>query len=218
MKTPLTKISKDLSVDPLLRHGVYIRQYKNTTNKLFINDGHLMRLYKYPNIKRKFFSPKINDYNLHLCGGWAFRGINGEEAIIRVITNLKPMGFFITTAVKKWEAICKKSELPYIITPNHIPTEKHFNIGISCSGTFGDNFDLQNLAIDYVTHANKVKTPLSAEKIEKIENFISSLKNTAIASYLTSDYANPYSTEELIITGLILGYPIETTVSILWME
>ena len=130
MKIPLTKISTNLlpidapysgkyrDEDGAVKHGVYLRTYRNTTDKLFINNGHLMRLYKYPNIDYKFFSPKINDYNLHLCGGWSFIGIYTKEAITRVINGLKPVGFFITTEIKKWENVCKKANLSYTITPN----------------------------------------------------------------------------------------------------
>ena len=69
-----------------------------------------------------------------------------------------------------------------------------------------------------MSYAHKIKVSLPAGKIEKIEDFILSLKNIEITSYLTSDYANPNTTKEIIITGLILGYPVETTVAILWMS
>lgn len=226
MKISLIKISKDKDLpiktpyagkyrnsDGTVKHGVYLRKYKNTTDKLFINNGHLMRVYKYPNIDCKFSSPKINDYNLHLCGGWAFRGVNEKEVIERVIKGLKPMGIFVTTEVQKWESVCKKSGLPYLIAPNHFTTEDHFDIGISCKGTFDENFDLQNLIIDYMEYSDKVKISLPAEEIGA---YILSLKDIQISSYLTSDYANPNTDQELIVTGLILGYPIETTVSIMW--
>lgn len=211
-KTPYA--GKYRNLDSTIKHGIYIRKYKHTTDKLFINNGHLMRVYKYPNIDCKFSSPKINDYNLHLCGGWSFKKTNEKETIERVIKSLKPMGFFVTTEVKKWESVCKKSKLSYSIVPNHIPTEKHFDIGISCKGTFGENFDLQNLMLDYMAYSEKVKIPLPAEEIGA---YILSLKDVQISSYLTSDYANPNTDQELIVTGLILGYPIETTVSIMWM-
>ena len=226
MKIPLIKISDDAPIeapyrgkyrnlDGTTKHGVYIRKYRNTIDKLFINNGHSMRIYKYPIIKQKFSSPRINDYNLHLCGGWAFRRVKSEEALTRVISNLKPMGFLVTKDVEKWEDVCKKSGLLYSIVPNHIPTEEFFDIGISCNGTFGSLFDLQNLAADYVNYAIKVQIPFSTEEVK---SFILSLKDIQISSYLTSDYANPATNQELIINGLILGYPIETTVSIMWVQ
>jgi len=225
MKSPLIKISKNKAVknpysgryknfDGTTKHGIYIRKYKNTTDKLFINNGNLMRLYKYPNINRRFSSPKINDYNLHLCGGWTFTNIKEEEVITRVIDGFKPMGFFITDKIKKWKNICEKSGLSYLIEPNHIPTEDYYNIGISSKGTFDENFNLQNLIIDYTNYSKQTKTLLPTKKIE---NFILSLKNIEIESYLTFDYANPTCDQDIIVTGLILGYPIETTVSIMWM-
>lgn len=224
MKTSLKKISndEDLPVKILysgkyrnsngsIKHGVYLRKYKNTINKLFINDGHLMSLYRYPNINCKFSSSKINDYNLHLCGGWSFKDVNREEAIIRVINDLKPMGFLVTTEVEKWKDICEKSKLDFIIKPNHIPTEKHFDIGISCKGTFEENFDIKTLIEDYINYLGLIKF----QSTQEISNFILSLKNTKISYYLNSNYTNPESIQDIIITGLILGYPIETTVSII---
>lgn len=225
MKTQLIKISEDKIIEApypgkyrgsngTIMHGIYIRKYKNTMDKLFINNGHIVRKYKYPNIDQKFFSSKINDYNLHLCGGWVFKYVNKEEAIGRVIKGLKPMGFLVTTEIDQCVHFCKKSGLPYNIIHSHRPTKNHHIIGISCKGTFDQNFNLQDLIADYINYASNVKTSLP---IKKIENFILSLKNIEVASYLTSDYANPNTDQKLIVTGLILGYPIETTVSIMWM-
>lgn len=222
MKTPLIKIDEDIPIeksyvgryknpDGTAMHGIYLRKYKHNTEKLFINNGYLMRLYKYPNIEPLFYSPMVNDYNLHLCGGWSFRGVHRKEAITRVINGAKPMGFLVTTEVEEWEQVCIGSGLSYQIVPNHIPTENHFDIGISCGGTFAENFNLQNLNDDYTNYFHKIDYPWL---IENVNNFILQLGDKLVSSYLDSDYANPYTIEELMVTGLILGYPIETTVAV----
>lgn len=84
-------------------HGVYLREYKNTLHKLFINNGHIMNTYRYPKIDTMFHSLMLNAYNLHLCGGWHFPGVEQTECLTRVIAGLKPMGFWGTSDEQQYE-------------------------------------------------------------------------------------------------------------------
>lgn len=198
-------------------HGVYIREHKKTIDKLFINNGNLMRKYKYPRIEeRHFSSPLLNDYNLHLCGGWSFNGIEDNQTIQRVINGKKPMGFYDTFSSEKfeyWKEYVKDTGLPYILSPKE-KNNRIDEIGISIKGTFGNIFNLPDLIHDYQLYA--MACGFSDDFVEHIREFITSIKDVEIKNYLSFDYVNQTTDEGTIITGLILGYPIETTISCMW--
>ncbi len=67
-----------------------------------------------------------------------------------------------------------------------------------------DLFDLDSLQRDYVNYVGN-----KAIDLKKIED---KTLDECIASF---DYNNPEGDEEFIITGLVFGYPIESTVSII---
>jgi hypothetical protein len=209
--------------DGTIMHGVYLREYKNTFHKLFINNGNCMNKYIYPKIESKFHSPMVNDYNLHLCGGWFFNGIKEFECISRVIEGLKPMGFIVTPdkAIHDyWLDICRKSDLPYNSSVILTASTK-YEIGISVNGNFGNVFDLSLLLQDYLNYINTIlkcsrANSRSDRVCAEVRKFLLAIRDTNISNYFDFDYANPSSICEYILVGLMLGYPIETTVSILW--
>lgn len=156
-------------------HGIYIREYKKTIDKLFINNGNLMRKYKYPRIERHFSSPMLNDYNLHLCGGWAHHGVEMSESLQRVIDGKKPMGDYSTFSLSEleyWKGIVQNTGLPHVFYKR--PENSINEIGISTEGTFGTIFNLPNLIHDYQMYAKACGEPNSM--LEHIREFITSLK------------------------------------------
>lgn len=193
--------------------GIVIKDWfsdKRVYTKIIVNNGHVMRDYTYPHINRTFFSPMVNDDNLHLCGGWQFH-LNWSECLSRVVDGLKPMGFHIVDVDKKDLYLSYMTQnldkVEYNVNDNlHI--EGKIEIGVSVKGKFKDVFDMDSLLNDYIQYLGNFEPDL--------HTLISKLKNEEVSKYLTNfDYANPESIEDLIITGLILGYPIETTVSII---
>lgn len=223
----LMKISDDVGIDlphkgsyrhtnKTVLHGIYIRNHSNTQDKLYINNGHLMRKYTYPIIQRKFHSPMVNDYNLHLCGGWAWPSVERIETIHRVISKLKPMGSY--TIWDKDEDI--KNQTMKIVLDSGLPhnfkkREKYFDIDICQSGILDELFDMDSLCEDYISYGMLSKwKPKNGE----IESIIESLRRKTLSDFLNVDYVNPSNLAETISTGLILGYPIESTVSIVFME
>ena len=224
LKKPLKKISDDVALlnrpyagqyrdendVPVL--GVYIRQNKYTEDKLYINNGNLMAKYKYPRIEREFFSPMVNDYNLHLCGGWQWPNVEDYECLTRVVDGRKPMGFLSTRkygVFRNWLSYCIENELPYVEEEE----KERYEIGMCVPGTFDENFNIDILLKDYFSYTREAHHTI----YEVIEDLFLYLvhEQIEIHQYLTSDYGNPDTIEELIVTGLILGYPIETTISIL---
>jgi len=199
--------------------GIYTRENDEIINKLFVINGYVMKKYEYPKIKTRFSSPLLNDYNLHLCGGWFFPGVKSIESLQRVIDGMKTMGFYDTFDDKKfecWKKIVKDSGLPYMVFSKEENNGLN-GIGISIKGTFGENFNLQDLMHDYKLYFNACEAfrfePNNSVR-NKLIKFIKNLKDVEISSYLSFDYSNETKTDEDdILTGLILGYPVETTVA-----
>jgi len=208
----------------LILHGIYLRTNKHTVDKLYIHNGNLLRKYKYPRINELFSSPLVNDYNLNLCGGWTWQGVEERETIIRVIKGYKPMGFFSTWSIDGYnEMLTYRNEIEDLddfdlvtLPEREIPGTdvKCHEIGISTTKLFKDCFDLKALKNDYMEYAKACEV-----NSEGITEFIDSIENQKVSHYLSGfDYGNPNSDIEVLLTGLILGYSINTTVSIMWMN
>ncbi|GAM11338.1 hypothetical protein OR1_03651 [Geobacter sp. OR-1] len=225
-----TKICQDLlpannsfpgkyrEADGTLMHGVYLREYKKTFHRLLIRNGHFMRKYRYPKIDAKFQSTMVNDHNLYLCGGWMLKGLD-YKCITRVIEGVKPMGAFCSYNESEIEPLlemCFKSGLPYRSTIIKIDDRINYDIVITAKGTFGEVFDLTSLQLDYMSYVNASSCPDKERECLAITALISSLHNKNISDYLEYDYANPKGYLDYILVGLMLGYPIETTVSLIY--
>jgi hypothetical protein len=181
-------------------HGIYIRNQDDTQEKFFINNGELVRKYKYPDIKTAFRSEMVNDFNLHFCGEWSWPDVDYEYGLIdRVRRKKKPMGLYICDT--RGELNKLKHTIRYF---NLTIIKKDKELGFCQKGMLRDLFDLGSLQKDYVNYVGN-----KAIDFKKIED---KALDECIASF---DYNNPECDEEFIITGLVFGYPIESTVSII---
>jgi hypothetical protein len=130
------------------------------------------------------------------------------------------MGFLVNVDKEKndqWLSYCQESRLPFIsnCTGHESIWKDIYVLGLCVPGTFDENFDLEALTSDYCESAVCAGYDYLAKDIQLLTQ---RLKQEQIADYLSSDYAHASTLEELVTTGLILGYPIETTISILFME
>lgn len=228
MKKPLIKVSDDVLQGNLSRkgkyfdennvplHGIYIRKHKNIEERLFINTGILVRIYKYPIIDRTFQSPLVNDHNLNLGGGWGWPGKKESECLTRVMSGKKPIGFYHFKDDESITEYCD-SGFPYVILKDTDPGVITNEIGLSIKVTFSESFDMDALINDYDQYLKSLikKYNFNKNTAEKIIKKFDYIRNKDVSSFLTFDYGNPCKLpEDHCLTGLILGYPIETTVSL----
>lgn len=197
--------------------GFYRRDYRKSSEMLILQNGWLMIKYKYPRIEIPFKSPMHNWRNILYCGGFSLNDENGEplwtrEKLFKAIASRKkPVGFIVIE--KKDEAFyLENARLNGLIYKKQKPDMMgKMEIGFANSGTFNDHFSLTDLIDSYLIMADASSLELFIE-LKKIL----SLKNKKLSFFLDGyDYANPKTEYELILTGLILGYPIESTFSIL---
>jgi len=216
--------------------GVVHKNFKNGwTHTEIRNRGYLMVKYRYPTIERKFSSKLISYDNLHLCGGWSLDGIKyKDQCIMRVMKGLKPFGVEIYDTheeVDKIEKIIKKhiknDNFKYTIVEREMCGKIYIDVTVASTKRFDKLFKIYGIfdrsgkIVDSLENSlmrcydeylfRKVPKNIYNDVIFCLEQ----LEGKKVSDYLGFDYANPYSVEDLVITGLILGYPIETTASLI---
>lgn len=191
------------------KHGVVIIEHKNWNTKQIWNRGHLMMTYRYVPKKIHFKSWMVNDANQDLCGGW-FMGdmtyLDIQSTILqRVVRGLKPLGVLHRDRKVDAEGIAgEMRRFPWIDTK--VVKSHNWEIVVARGGTLEELFDLESLTRDYIEN----------EVIGEVA-FLD-----AVAKYaprLLIDFAEGWDVEDVPgwVTGLILGYPVENTISLYLM-
>ena len=169
------------------------------------SSGYLLRRYTNIPKKIKFKHEAVNDYNQHLCGGWSVLPYNKFTELDRVALGLKPFGVCysdnlseildktIELTAKGLLVTYKERRLPLINKTDYIITA-------SVNGKLGDYFDMDTLAEDYERYG------INSENIRVYEN-------VSFADFHNDKY--DVESHPIEIVGLILGYPIENTISLI---
>jgi hypothetical protein len=195
--------------------GWYHIERKHTIDKVLINRGFPLYKCTYLKFTQQFKSDMHSDYNFLFCGGFGvfenFR-IMDEYILNQVIYRAKSMGFvkcYTPENVKHIVDEARSHGLAVKITDECTNERNKWDVGFCVSGKFSELFDLDALAADYCEYLK-----ISGDTMNF--DFIEELRNIQLEDFLGFDYAAcRKSDEEIIITGLILGYPIETTAAIL---
>ena len=165
--------------------------------------GHIMMTYL--NIPRnlQFKHPMVNDHNQDLCGGWYIRPTTEFEEVDRVCLGLKPVGLSgsrdLDRVKEKAREILKKGYLATYGNYSKYAPDYYF-ITASVTGKLKDVFDMKTLAEDYKRNG---------------------LYDGNIHDYAEANFARFHhfkfdvKDHPIEIVGLILGYPIENTISLI---
>jgi len=171
--------------------------------------------YKYPKIDSTFESPMLNAFNLHLCGGWRWPNVNVKEEILnRVIQGLKPVGDIVDEDhnIERFKQIAEKEGLTFSVYPHS--WKGHKSITICRDGKFNEIFDIEALFSDYC----KYFLAIFKKTKGRYQDFRRRIASCKLSNFLDFDIGYPNSFSDVIITGLILGYPVWSTVAVMWMK
>lgn len=194
-----------------VKHGVVVREHKHWNTKTVYNNGHVMRIYRFQPKVIRFQSPMVNDFNQHLCGGWSLSDIKDENdaTVHQLLTGKKPFAC-ITYWHNQREAALKAQrtlESAGLVTD----LRRRSMVGhqfdqvwdvLACHDIrVQDIGDLRALRDDY---ANVFEIGAETEEVMPFAS-------RALSSFFDGWDSPPLP---LWLTGLILGYPVENTISI----
>lgn len=182
-----------------------------------------LRTYRFDFIPEPVEVPYCSWANLDCCGGWSYDEEYLDTAVQKGLklfagraTSLKhpyaPNNPTLEEAHQEFEAL--KSSLPagcFADIASEQISQNYFYTFICRTGRIADYIDLEMVFQFY----EKLGCAIPASERREVEH----LCDYEISRFGTSqspfDYARAFSDAELITTGLLLGYPIESTVSIL---
>lgn len=184
------------------KHGIILKKGKKYQTKRIYNNGYLMRKYRNQPLSIKFQNKMVNDINQHFCGGWTMSDLDSSNQALldRVLEGNKPMA-----AVTAWnkedlefcDSLVDKRKY-YFYSDQYLLTGAFYTL-VAVKGKFKDLFDLQSL---YETY-----------KENGIDIDVNEHENKTIQDFFEDWDGHDYNIE-LWVLGLILGYPIENTISI----
>ena len=194
---------------------VMTKEYKGDTSIVSVLDlvGEVITSYEFKNINLSYKSKYLNWQNLDCCGGWMY---SKEELINQLIDDKKPFGNVVLNLYNDIDAHllpliekCSKTEGLRVVEVEHwSDTSREFII--MKEGSLDKYIDLDKVLEDYYALG---LADLGVEAYYDLKDFLCVDMSTYITkdNIFEYDFVNPDSTLELIFTGLLLGYPIEST-------
>ena len=193
------------------KHGVIVTIGGRHNSKTIWNRGHRMVTYRKQPNRIRFRSKMVNDKNQHLCGGWFFAGLENTNLWIerQLIAGRKPLG-----AMVFWDegledgadiACAERLKAARLIVRTGPGFTDGTRIVEACHDIrVGDIGDLGDLFADY-----------AESLIPEYEDDLREEFNRYAGRRLRSFLGKKWDTEHnpLWLTGLILGYPVENTIS-----
>jgi len=179
------------------KQGIYIEKHSKTQTKKLYNNGYLTIRYLFQPHSINFKNEMINDDNQHFCGGYSVNNmdLSNDALLNRVLVGKKPMGVIYERDDEKLYNYFKNIDITKFFVEVCKNTITNYNyIIVAYKGNFDDLFDLETLKSDYKNSG--IDIDLNEVKGKTLKDF-----------FETWD-------DNLWITGLMLGYPIENTISI----
>ena len=153
-------------------------------------------------IKKKltYNHPAINDENQDLCNGWFTHPSIEFEEVDRVLLGLKPMGISHSSNLDDVKNKAKECEEKGFLT-SYTSWKGTYALHVSPRGKLRDFFDMDAIAKEYQQFG------LTCAVTDILKN-----KETDFEAFHNDKYGKHGM---VAITGLILGYPIENTISLM---
>lgn len=163
----------------------------------------------FPVAAEQYQSPYLSWYNLICCSN-NYGPIPVIEYMNTAVQNGKKIAATIypPTVEAYMQTFAELGEDEYYCAPYH-PMEYQYMLYVSKKGTLADYFDYDQIKAVYDACDVKLKWDKIREYFEKELSFFA---NEAICDIQLHNGATP---EDLMITGLLFGYPVESTVALI---
>lgn len=199
--------------------GFFRKDYKNHSRMYVLNRGNVLNFYNYPNTQIPFTSDMLRWENLYHCGGYGVEKDNGAQVYTQenlfetVLSGLKPMAFLFVREEDTDRFIdrAKDKDLLYTINPHSF--EGYCEVAVAQKGRIKDHFNLNDLIESYRIMSRRCGFELLTREEE---DYILAKSDSKLSDFIRGfDYGNPVTNVDFVLTGLLLGYPIESTFAIL---
>lgn len=189
------------------------RDFKKRSEVKVINEpiNYTLHTYRFNNIELDYDTKYMNWANMNCCNGWEY-----DRAYLKTaVQNDCKLYAGIHVTPEEFEILKSKSEKGIIYGKEkdcieNIDTKNYY---ICKEGKVSDYIDVEvvfsiyeKLGIIIPNKAKEIILDMAQEEIYKYSSENNKFK---------LDYANAYDICDLVFTGMLLGYPIETTVSII---
>jgi hypothetical protein len=195
------------------RHGVIVTAGKRWNTKTVWNRGYRMITYRKQPRRIRFRSKMVNDKNQHLCGGWWFSGLENTNLWIerQLVAGRKPLGAMIFSGqeIENAEDIACAERLRaagLIVRTGPSFVRGHRIVEACHDIRVGEIGDLGDLVADYIESGE-----ILDEDIDALCKEFEVYSRRKLKSFLGKKWDTEHN--PLWVTGLILGYPIENTIS-----
>jgi hypothetical protein len=193
------------------KHGVIVTVGGKHNTKTVWNRGHRMITYRRQPKLIRFKSRMVNDKNQHLCGGWGFAGLEDNNLWIerQLIAGRKPFGvmFFWGPELENGEdiACAERLRAAGLVVREGAGFVKGTRIVEACHDIrVADIGDMGELLADYVK-------ALIPEYEDDLRDEFKRHGGRRLRSFMGKRWDAEHN--PLWLTGLILGYPVENTIS-----
>lgn len=199
------------------KQGVTITR-KNFTSRALVEvrdkDNNIIDTYNFNNIDLKYSTKYMNWSNLNCCGGWEY----DEKDLINQFKNDKKLFAQIVLDLNNNIDVhllplveeCSKLDGAKVVEVEHW-TEGCKMFVMMKKGCVSNYLDVDDIINDYYSLGLK---KLTDDQIQHLKNLCSEDMSCYISKnhnrYLY-DFLHPMGILELIFTGMLLGYPIEST-------
>lgn len=196
------------------KHGVIVTAGTRHNKKTIWNRGYRMITYRRQPRRIRFKSRMVNDKNQHLCGGWFFAGLENTDLWIerQLISGRKPLGAMVFCGQEVENAAdiacaerLRAAGLVVRVGPGfhagHRIVEACHDIRVGEIGDLGD------LIGDYIESG-----AIPEEDIDSLCAEFNRYSSRKLKSFLGKKWDTEHNPPW--VTGLILGYPIENTISL----
>lgn len=196
------------------KHGVIVTRGSRHNTKTVWNRGHRMVTYRKQPRRIRFKSKMVNDKNQHLCGGWFMDGATGDsinrEIEKRLIAGKKPLGimvFWDEDAIEA-KACVARLKAAGLAVKTSTGWRSGQRIVEACQDIHvGEIGDMGDLIGDYIESG-----AIPEGRIDSLCREFNVNSGRKLKSFLGGKWdiesCPPW------LTGLILGYPVENTISI----
>jgi hypothetical protein len=191
---------------------VFVRTDTAKTSRVTVkheSERYVFRVYKFPNVPNTLQSPFISWANLNCCNGWRY----DESYLLTAVQEGKKLCAGITfNAEHELAAYLDglNDEYPRFCEP---PRKNHtgywYYVDVTRKGCIGDYIDIAAVCELYPA--------LGIQRLDfgKISELAAAPMLHLLDGTVPFDYGNPKSDEEYVVTGLLLGYLVESTAALL---